>query len=114
MFHILGHISLQDEEFYSTTLKKYFLYWYPLMSIEMLSEVAAIELSLEQCERYYEAKPFVDEYTVNDVIHRKVILNIHGSEQPFKPENGLTLSCNKDMERRPMFFAEMTEMTGKR
>jgi len=110
-FYILGHISLQDE-FYSRNLKEYFLYWYPLMSIEMLSEVSAIEQSLEQCESYFEVKPFVDEYTVNDVVCRKVILNVHGSEQPFKPENGLTLSWNKDMKRQPLFFAEMTEMTG--
>ena len=82
------------------------------MCIEMLTEVTAIEQSLEQYESYYEVKPFVDEYTVNDVIHRKVILNVHGSEQPFKPENGLTLSWNKDMKRQPLFFAEMIEMTG--
>ena len=108
----LGHISLKDEEFYSTSLKEYFLYWCPLTSIELLSEVSAVEQSLEKYERYYEAKPFVDEYTVNDVVHRRVILNFHGSEQPYKPENGLTLSWNKEMKRQPIFFAEMNEMIG--
>ena len=103
---------MQDEEFYSTSLKEYFLYWYPLMSIEMLSEVTAVEQSLEQYENYYKVKPFVDEYPVDDVVRRKVILNVHGSEQPFKPENGFTLSWNKDMKREPLFFSEMMEMTG--
>ena len=78
----------------------------------MLNEVAAIEQSLVQYENYYEAKPFVDEYTANDKVCRKVILNFHGSEQPLKPENGLTLSWNKEMRRQPLFFAEMSEITG--
>ena len=112
LFHILGNISLKDEEFYSTSLKEYFLYWYPLMSIELLSEVTAIEQSLDRYEKYSKVKPFVDEYTVKDKVHRKVMLNFHGSEQPFKPENGITLSWNKEMKRQPIFFAEMSELIG--
>ena len=109
MFCVSGHIALRDEEFYSSGLKEYFLNWYPLVSIELLSEVTAVEQSLERHGNYYEAKPFVEEYTVNDVVHRSVILNFHGSEQPFKPENGLTLSFNKDMKRQPIFFAEICD-----
>jgi len=109
LFHVVGHIFLKDEEFYSSSLKEYFLNWYPLISVELLSEVSAVEQSLERYEKYREAKPFVDEYTVNDEVRRKVILNFHGSDQPFKPENGLTLSFNKEMRRQPLFFAEITE-----
>jgi len=112
MFRILGHISLKDEEFYSTSLKEYFLFWYPLMSIEMLNDVTSVEQSLEHYENYCEAKPFVDEFTVNDSVRRTVLLNFHGSVQPLKPEDGLTLSLNKDMKRQPLFFAETSELIG--
>jgi len=78
----------------------------------MLGDVTATEQSLDRYEKYYKAKPFVDEYTVNDKVSRKVILNFHGSEQPLKPENGLTLSWNKEMKRQPLFFAEMSEVIG--
>lgn len=99
---------LNVADFYSLSSCQYMIHWLPTITIEFLHKV--FETLHRRNTKSVSGKISVDTNKINGKIQQTVYINVSGSDQPFKQEDGLILSWNKS---KAIFYATIQDMTGK-
>lgn len=102
---------LKVADFYSLSSCQYMIHWLPTITIEFLHKVKDSETIHSRKAKSVSGKVSVDTTEINRKIRRTVYVNVSGSRQPFKQEDGLILSWNKS---KVIFYARIQDMTGKK